>query len=81
MNGERFWEVWTLGFLPLSVGFLCSVLQFAVLLRMAELYVLQQVGLLHVEERTLGAGEDLGGHLHCGALCSKVLKALVVLQQ
>lgn len=66
MDGERFGELRTLGPLLGGLGCLCSPLQFAVLLRVTVLKVLQQVGLLHVEEWTLRAGEDLGGHLHSG---------------
>lgn len=81
MYRERFWELWALYPLPVSIGFLSSILQFVVLLGMTELDVLQQEGLLHVEEGTLGAGKDLCGHLHSGTLCPQVLQALVVLQQ
>lgn len=64
MDGERFGELRTLGPLLGGLGCLCSPLQFAVLLRVTVLNVLQQVGLLHVEKWTVRAGEDLGGHLH-----------------
>lgn len=70
VDGERLWELRTLDLLPGSLSRLCRLLQFAVLLRVTVLDVLQQVGLLHVEERTLRAGKDLGGHLHSGA-CEK----------
>lgn len=70
MDGERFGELRTLGPLLGGLGCLCSPLQFAVLLRVTVLNVLQQVGLLHVEEWTLRAGKDLGGHLHSGT-CAK----------
>lgn len=66
MDGERLWELRMLGLLLEGLSCLCSPLQFAVLLRVAKLNVLQQVGLLHVEEWTLRAGKDLGGHLHSG---------------
>lgn len=66
MDGERLWELRMLGLLLGGLSYLCSPLQFAVLLRVAKLNVLQQVGLLHVEEWTLRAGKDLGGHLHSG---------------
>lgn len=66
MNGKRLWELTTL--LP-PLGDLSSFrsrLHFAVLSRVTQFNVLQQVRLLHVEEWTLGAGKDLGGHLHSG---------------
>lgn len=64
--GERLGESRALDLLLGGTGHLCSSLEFAELLRVTLLDVLQQVGLLHVEERTFGASEDLGGHLHCG---------------
>lgn len=67
MDGERLWELRMLGLLLGGLSCLCGPLQFAVLLRVTLLNVLQQVGLLHVEEWTLRAGKDLGGHLHSGA--------------
>lgn len=66
MDGERLWEHRLLGLLLGGCSCLCGPLQFAVLVRVTLLNVLQQVGLLHVEERTLRAGKDLGGHLHSG---------------
>lgn len=66
MDGKRFWEHRMLGLFLGGLSCLCGPLQFAVLLRVTLLNVLQQVGLLHVEERTLRAGKDLGGHLHLG---------------
>lgn len=67
MDGERLWELRTLDLLLGGPRCLCGLLESAVLLRVTVLHVLQQVGLLHVEERTLGAGKDLGGHLHSGS--------------
>lgn len=81
MDGERLWEHRALDRLLGGHSCLCSSLEFAVLLRMTVLNVLQQVGLLHVEEWTLRAGKDLSGHLHSGTLGAKVLKAFVVLQE
>lgn len=66
MDGERLWELWALDGLLGGHSCLCSSLEFAVLLRMTVLNVLQQVGLLHVEEWTIGAGKDLSGHFHSG---------------
>lgn len=66
MDGERLRELRTLGLLHGCRRNLCSLLEFVVLLWMTVLNVLQQVGLLHVEERTLRAGKDFSGHLHCG---------------
>ena len=76
VDGERLWELGTLGLLLGHVGRLCGPLQSAVLLGVTVLDVLQQVGLLQVEERTLGAGEHLGGHLHSGT-CAKHRKDVV----
>lgn len=70
VDGERLGELGTLGLLLGDVSCLCGSLQSAVLLGVTVLDVLQQVGLLHVEEWTLGAGEHLGGHLHSGT-CAK----------
>lgn len=81
MDGEGLWELRTRGLLPGGLSRLRGLLQFAVLLRVTVLNVLQQVGLLHVEEWTLRAGKDLGGHLHSGTLFSKVLEAFMVLQE
>ena len=67
MDGERLWELGTLDLLLGGPRCLRGLLESAVLLRVTVLHVLQQVGLLHVEERTLGAGKDLGGHLHGGS--------------
>lgn len=75
MDGERLRELSSLGLLLGGLDCFCGPLEFAVLLRVTVLNVLQQVGLLHVEEWTLGAGKDLGGHLHSGTLCSKVSSA------
>lgn len=70
MDGERLRELSSLGLLLGGLDCFCGPLEFAVLLRVTVLNVLQQVGLLHVEEWTLGAGKDLGGHLHSGT-CAK----------
>lgn len=53
MDGERLWELRTLDLLLGGFSFLCGPLEFAILLRVTLLNVLQQVGLLHVEEWTL----------------------------
>lgn len=82
VDGERLGEVRTLdGFALGDWSCLSRFLELVVLLGVALLDVLHQEGLLHVEEGTLGAGKDLGGHLHSSTLRSKVLKAFVVLQK
>lgn len=81
MDGERLWELRTLDLLLGGLSCLCSPLEFAVLLRVTVLNVLQQVGLLHVEERTLGAGKDLGGHLHGGTYAKHGTVCCVVAQK
>lgn len=53
VDGERLWEVGTPGLLLGDIGCLCRLLEFAVLLWVAVLDVLQQVRLLHVEKWTL----------------------------
>lgn len=67
MDREGFWEFRALDPPFLGFGVLCSALQFAVLLGVTVLNVLQEVRLLHVEEWALGASKDLGGHLNSGA--------------
>lgn len=66
VDGERLRENRALDLLLGGLRRLCSSLEFGVLLRVTVLDVLQQVGLLHVEEWTLRTGEDLSGHLHSG---------------
>lgn len=66
VDGERLWELGELNLLPAGLCCLCCLLGFAVVLWVTLLDVLEQVGLLHVEEWTLGAGKHLGGHLHSG---------------
>lgn len=66
VDGERLRELRMLDLLLGGLSCLCGPLELAVLLGVTVLNVLQQVGLLHVEEWTLGAGKDLGGHLHSG---------------
>ncbi len=81
MDGERLRELRTLDLLLGGLSCLCSLLEFAVLLRVTVLNVLQQVGLLHVEEWTLGAGKDLGGHLHSGTYAKHRTVCCVVAQK
>lgn len=53
VDGEGLWEHRRMERLLGGLRCLCSPLEFAILLRVAVLNVLQQVGLLHVEEGTL----------------------------
>lgn len=63
MDGKRLGELDPLEGLPWR-RFFGSFLQLGILLRVAFLNVLKQVGLLHVKEGALRASKDLGRHLH-----------------
>lgn len=81
MDGERLWELRTLRPPLGDLSSFCSCLHFAILFRVTEFNVLQQVRLLHVEERTLRAGKDLGGHLHSGTYAKNTRFTLLITAQ
>lgn len=81
MDGERLWELGTLRPLLGDLSSFCRRLHFAILFRVTEFNVLQQVRLLHVEEWTLGAGKDLGGHLHSGTYAKNTRFTLLITAQ